>query len=173
MDEKVCCDLNCEDHSSLLELHHHLLTSVPEEEWIKSLERIHGGPISSEKEIIDEEIKHNMRGPADYSEMSVDEIASWAVHYQQEIADFDSEENDPVYLDIYEEQLDAIRHELNARHSTWHTPGQEALPQDEACYCGWLGQQQPCPTFAPPLCTCIDRSNLPIKPDWLCSLLSR
>ncbi len=156
----------------MLELHHELLTSVPEDEWIKSLEKIHGGPITSEKQIVDEEIKHNVRSSGEYSEMSTDEIASWAIHYQQEISDFDPEESDTDYLHVYEEQLDEIRHELNSRHATWHNPGQEALPNASACYCGWLGQEEPCPTFAPPLCTCIDRSSVTIKPNWLCSLLS-
>ena len=125
---------------------------INHEKWLKALEKVHGGPMTSESKIYAEEIKHNVRDELVYSTMSNQDLNSWIQHYEQEI--LACEEGDP-YIHVYEEQIELATDEMKSRHDTWFNPGDEPLPQDSACYCGWLGREQPLPEFKPPDCNCV------------------
>ena len=149
---------------------------VDEQKWI---EQIHGGPITPIEKIHQEEIKHGVRKDVStsFSDMDVSEIISWVIHYQNEIEEWEmlggplSEPEDEQHtLESYQELIDEARLELHSRHSTWHNPGDIPMELESACYCGWLGTEQPKPEFAPPMCNCIDRESCQSNPKWLESL---
>lgn len=142
--------------------------SFDNEKWKNAMENIHGGPITSIEDILQEEERHrNKLNNEGYSEIDElddpDEIESWIEHYKSELFDIENGESEAddefkgesytAYLREFIAQLESKAKEFE--HDTWFDPSEPDAITDSPCYCGWLGLNQPPPEFAPPNCSCI------------------
>lgn len=125
---------------------------LDQQKWCVALEKLHGGPITGIEQMVQEEIKHRVRDNLIYSEMTNDEINQWIRHYEDEL---EALPKDDPYVDVYEEQIEEAKEVIISRHHTWYNPGDEMADPESACYCGWIGSEQPLPEFQPPGCKCV------------------
>ena len=126
---------------------------LDQQKWKAALENLHGGPMTEIEQMVREEIKHRVRrDDLIYSEMTNEEINQWIKHYDEEL---EALEPDDPYVDVYEEQIEAAKEVIISRHDTWYNPGDEMPDPEGACYCGWIGSEQPLPEFQPPGCKCV------------------
>tara|TARA_B110000444_G_scaffold203080_1_gene195509 strand:- start:3257 stop:3895 length:639 start_codon:yes stop_codon:yes gene_type:complete len=136
--------------------------------WIKALEKIHGGPISSVDQILEEEQRHREKeiNGAELDELEdPDEIESWIQHYKLELfeieneteSNLDSEFKDESYRSYLKEIINQLEEKFESfqSHDTWFDPSKPNEITDSPCYCGWIGLDQPPPEFAPPNCSCV------------------
>lgn len=63
--------------------------------------------------------------------------------------------------EIEAEEYHNKRAEEIPEHDTWYDPSKpnDVVPEDSACYCGWLGIDAPPPEFAPPGCNCYEEGD--------------
>tara|TARA_Y100000114_G_C11759624_1_gene328828 strand:- start:2875 stop:3528 length:654 start_codon:yes stop_codon:yes gene_type:complete len=146
------------------------VVSFDNDKWKKALENIHGGPISSIEEILEEEKRHrkNNQNNEGYSEIDElddpEEIENWIQHYKNELFDIetgDSNVDDGFQSESYVAYLKQLIIDLEDKletfnsHDTWFDPANPDAIADAPCYCGWLGLDQPPAELAPPNCSCV------------------
>ena len=84
------------------------VVSFDDDKWKKALENIHGGPISSIEEILEEEKRHriNKKNNEGYSEIDElddpEEIENWIAHYKDEL--FNIENGDSIDDDEFQSE---------------------------------------------------------------------
>tara|TARA_Y100001937_G_scaffold117094_1_gene169917 strand:+ start:320 stop:958 length:639 start_codon:yes stop_codon:yes gene_type:complete len=141
------------------------VVSFDDDKWKKALENIHGGPISSIEEILEEEKRLRDEGYGEIDELDdPEEIETWIQHYKNEIIEIEIGESsiDPEFQsESYLAYLNEIIADLESKletldsHDTWFDPAKPDAIADAPCYCGWLGLDQPPPDLAPPHCSCV------------------
>ena len=147
------------------------VVSFDDDKWKKALENIHGGPISSIEEILEEEKKHrkNKQNNEGYSEIDElddpEEIENWIQHYKTELFDIEMEDSNvdeefqsESYVAYLKQLIADLEDKLKTfnSHDTWFDPAYPEAIADGPCYCGWLGLEQPQPEYAPPNCSCVE-----------------